>query len=87
MRFLSLQPQEKSGKEDEKMEIKCPACGRWINLDHAVFENYVGTVKCFSCSSMMEVKIKDRVLHESNLYLIPNKRLFSLREKEAVSMV
>lgn len=45
------------------MEIKCVTCGRVINLDHSVFENYVGPVKCFSCSSMMEVRIKEKVLH------------------------
>ena len=49
------------------MEIKCVNCGRRVNLDHAVFVNYVGTVKCFSCSSLMEVKIKDRVLHGASL--------------------
>jgi hypothetical protein len=25
-------------------------------MDHCVFENYSGPVKCFSCSAMMEVK-------------------------------
>ena len=45
------------------MEIKCVTCGRRINLDHVVFENYFGPVKCFSCSSLMEVKIKERVRH------------------------
>jgi len=47
------------------MEIKCVSCGRAINLDHVVFENYFGPVKCFSCSSMMEVKIKEKVLHRA----------------------
>jgi len=49
------------------MEIKCVNCGRRVNLDHAVFVNYIGTVKCFSCSSLMEVEIKDRVLHGASL--------------------
>lgn len=61
--FVSLQPHDRYRKEDEKMEIKCVTCGRAINLDHAIFENYFGPVKCFSCSSMMEVKIKEKVLH------------------------
>jgi hypothetical protein len=38
------------------MEIKCISCGRAINLDHKVFENYAGPIKCFCCSTMMEVK-------------------------------
>ena len=49
------------------MEIKCFICGHEVNLDHGVFANYVGPVKCFSCSSLMEVKIKDRVLHGASL--------------------
>jgi ribosomal protein S27E len=56
-----------SKKEDEKMEIKCFICGHEVNLDHGVFANYVGTVKCFSCSYLMEVEMKGRVLHGTSL--------------------
>jgi hypothetical protein len=49
------------------MDIKCATGGRETNLDHVVFENYFGTVKCFCCNSMMEVKIKERVLHGASL--------------------
>jgi DNA-directed RNA polymerase subunit N (RpoN/RPB10) len=38
------------------MRIKCISCGREVNLDHTVFEDYEGPVKCFSCSTMMEVR-------------------------------
>jgi uncharacterized Zn finger protein len=38
------------------MEIKCVSCGRDVNLDHRVFEDYEGPVKCFSCSTIMEMK-------------------------------
>jgi ribosomal protein S27E len=38
------------------MKIKCISCGRDVNLDHEVFENYEGPVKCFSCSTMMEMR-------------------------------
>jgi ribosomal protein S27E len=38
------------------MRVKCISCGHEINLDHGVFEEYSGPVKCFSCSAMMEVK-------------------------------
>ncbi len=34
------------------MKIKCVSCGRDVNLDHNVFEDYEGPVKCFSCSTM-----------------------------------
>jgi hypothetical protein len=38
------------------MKIKCVSCGRDVNLDHNVFEDYEGPVKCFSCSTMMELR-------------------------------
>ena len=38
------------------MRVKCISCGNELNLDHGVFEDYSGPVKCFSCSAMMEVK-------------------------------
>ena len=39
------------------MKVKCTLCGYEINLDHEVFENYTGPVKCFACSAMLEVGI------------------------------
>jgi len=38
------------------MRVRCISCGNELNLDHWVFEEYSGPVKCFSCSAMMEVK-------------------------------
>jgi hypothetical protein len=38
------------------MRIRCICCGRDVNLDHRVFEDYEGPVKCFSCSTMMEMR-------------------------------
>jgi ribosomal protein S27E len=38
------------------MRVKCISCGNGLNLDHRIFENYSGPVKCFSCGDMMEVK-------------------------------
>jgi len=38
------------------MRVKCISCGEELNLDHWIFEDYSGPVKCFSCSAMMEVK-------------------------------
>jgi len=68
------------------MNIKCLTCGRGINLNHAVFENYFGTVKCFSCNSMMEVKIRERVLHEASLLTL-NTHLPRVRQKYASHIV
>ena len=79
---MSLHPHDGCRKEDEKMEIECLTCGRGIKLDHVVFENYFGPVKCFSCSSMMEVKIRERVLQEANVLTL-KKHFARLRDKYA----
>jgi hypothetical protein len=63
------------------MEIKRLRCGHRINLDHVVFRDYFGTVKCFSCSSMLEVKTKEGVLLGASL-LVPRLYL-KVRQKEA----
>ncbi len=44
------------GKGEKVMKVRCISCGHELNLDHWVFEDYSGPVKCFSCSAMMEVK-------------------------------
>jgi hypothetical protein len=49
------------------MKINCISCGREINLDHDVFKDYEGSVKCFCFSSMMEVKTTEAVIEAVNL--------------------
>jgi hypothetical protein len=44
------------------MRMACMGCGREVNLDHIIFDNYEGPVKCFSCGIMMEVKTVQGVL-------------------------
>jgi ribosomal protein S27E len=44
------------GKGEKSIRVKCISCGQALNLDHGIFEDYSGPVKCFSCSAMMEVK-------------------------------
>jgi hypothetical protein len=39
-----------------QMRVECFSCGYEINLYHKVFEDYKGTVKCYSCGAMMEIK-------------------------------
>lgn len=48
------------------MKVNCTSCGREINLEHKVFHDYVGPVKCFSCGAMMEVKVTDGFLYSIN---------------------
>jgi hypothetical protein len=51
------------------------------NLDHWVFDDSEGPVKCFSCSRMMEVKtVKGRVDSINSLGTFENKRYASLAE-------
>jgi hypothetical protein len=49
-------PMEKWFKNrNSDMKVNCTLCGHEINLDHEVFENYTGPVKCFACSTMLEI--------------------------------
>lgn len=72
-------------KKADKMEIKCLRFRHRINLDHVVFRNYFGTVKCFSCSSMLEVKTRDGVPLGASL-LVPRLYL-KVRQKEAMPII
>jgi hypothetical protein len=44
------------------MKITCVCCANEVNLDHKVFENYAGPVKCFRCGTMMEIKTENGAL-------------------------
>ena len=48
------------------MKAKCISCGHELNLDHWVFDDYAGPVKCFSCSRMMEVKTVKGIVYSIN---------------------
>jgi hypothetical protein len=63
------------------MKVECVSCGHELNLDHWVFDDYEGPVKCFSCSRMMEVKtVKGIVDSINSLGTFENKRYASLAE-------
>jgi hypothetical protein len=49
------------------MRFQCISCEREMNLDHEVFNDYRGPVKCFFCSAMMEMKSIQGVLLFVNL--------------------
>jgi len=38
------------------MKMPCVACGWEVNLDHVIFQDYEGPVKCFSCGAMMGIR-------------------------------
>lgn len=44
------------------MGIYCLKCLNKINLDHLVFYNYAGSVKCFVCGEIMLAKISRGVV-------------------------
>jgi len=48
------------------MKVNCTSCGHEINLDHKVFHDYVGPVKCFCCGAMMEVNVTGGFLYSIN---------------------
>lgn len=49
------------------MRFQCISCGGEMNLDHQVFNNYQGPVKCFCCSAMIEMKSTQGILVFANL--------------------
>jgi ribosomal protein S27E len=67
--FFAWSIKEKEGKE---MKITCVRCAHEINLDHKVFENYAGPIKCFRCGTMMDVRTEGGTL--SSLGLSPSER-------------
>jgi ribosomal protein S27E len=44
------------------MKVDCISCEGEVNLDHSVFEEYEGSVKCFSCGAMLEIRTSKGVL-------------------------
>jgi hypothetical protein len=52
------------------MKVECVSCGYEINLDHKVFEDYSGPIKCYCCGLMMEVKTAQGVMRR----LMPSER-------------
>jgi len=71
------------GKGEKSMRVKCISCGQELNLDHWVFEDYSGPVKCFSCSAMMEVKSTGGEVYSINPLAVfeSKRRSVSLPEK------
>jgi ribosomal protein S27E len=49
-------------REEKKMKIDCPSCGSEVSLDHKVFEDYDGPVKCFCCGTMVGLKTEGGII-------------------------
>jgi uncharacterized Zn finger protein len=56
------------------MRINCNICGYELNLDHKVFQNYEGPIKCFYCGNVMLIKTSRGIVDsiESSSVLPPN---------------
>ncbi len=52
------------------MRINCVSCGHEINLNHDLFDDYEGPVKCFVCSTMMEIIATEGVINSIDLLSI-----------------
>jgi ribosomal protein S27E len=64
---LQVTPNNRHEFRGVKMKINCISCEKEVNLDHEVFENYEGPVKCFSCGAMLEIQTSRGVLGSINL--------------------
>jgi len=47
------------------MKINCPACRRELILNHPVFMEYTGPVKCFFCGTVMGVEFTGGLLQSA----------------------
>jgi hypothetical protein len=56
--------------------------GHELNLDHGIFEDYSGPVKCFSCSAMMEVKSKGGEVYSIDPLAVYESKRSSVRPTE-----
>jgi hypothetical protein len=54
------------------MRVDCISCGYEVNLDHKVFDDYSGPIKCYCCGAMMEMRTVQGVMH--SLMSIPGRR-------------
>ena len=70
------------GKGEKGMRVKCISCGEELNLEHGIFEDYSGPVKCFSCSAMMEVKTSGGEVYSINPLAVYESRRSSVRLAE-----
>jgi ribosomal protein S27E len=70
------------GKGEKSMKVKCISCGNELNLDHWVFEDYSGPVKCFSCSTMMEISSSGGEVHSVNPLPVPERHRGSAYPRE-----
>ena len=52
------------------MRINCVSCGHEINLNHDLFVDYAGPVKCFVCGTMMEIIATEGVINSIDLLSI-----------------
>jgi DNA-directed RNA polymerase subunit N (RpoN/RPB10) len=50
------------------MKVDCVSCGYEINLDHKVFDDYSGPIRCYRCGLMMEAKTEQGTM----CYLMPS---------------
>ena len=44
------------------MRVDCVSCGYAVNLDHKVFDDYSGPIRCYCCGAMMEMKTEQGMM-------------------------
>ena len=55
------------GLQEKRAHITCVSCGCEITSDQEMFYYYSGPAKCFSCSSMLGIKMESGVLEPTLL--------------------
>lgn len=52
------------------MKIDCTKCDSEVNLDHEVFNDYQGPVKCFCCGTIMDIRITGGILRSAASHVL-----------------
>jgi hypothetical protein len=65
------------------MKIDCTHCGSEVNLDHEVFNDYQGPVKCFCCGTTMDIRISDGILESASSHVLPSEPPIDLLAERA----
>lgn len=61
-------------EEETVMKINCISCGHNIELDNA-YDNFVGLVKCYVCSGLMEIRTHDGELQAVGFAVPPHRQV------------
>ena len=65
------------------MWIICTNCGSEVSLDHEVFNDYQGPVKCFCCGTTMYIRVSGAILESAVRHVLPSELSIDISAEQA----